>query len=166
MHLVVILAIDWPGSRTGDGNSVCDLRAQTLFLLAQFGGELVAEILGLEHLADFELRFALLERIGATLGPLDGFFERLALPQPETRDKFLGFGERTVDDGALVAKEGHARALRARMQALAGEHHTRVDQILVELAHRGQEFFAWHRAGFGLLCGLDYNHEAHVDSPA
>src|SRR5204862_7474891 len=89
-----------------------DLRAKPLFLLAQLRGELGAEILGLEHLADLDLRVAV-HRIRAALDPFDGLFLRTHLPDPEARDQLLGLGERTVDDGALLAGEVHARALRA-----------------------------------------------------
>ena len=45
-----------------------DLRAQPIFLRAQFGRELGAEIIGLEHLANLNLRWAV-ERVGAALDP-------------------------------------------------------------------------------------------------
>src|SRR6516164_6915040 len=51
------------------------------------------------------------------------------------------------------------------MQALAREHDAGVDEFLVELTHCGEQLFARHHAGFGLLRGLDDDHEAHVNSP-
>src|SRR3569832_2178656 len=73
------------------------LRAQPLFLLAQFGRELGAEIGGIEHLANFDHRFLAGHRIGTALDPFDRLVLRLALPQPEARDQLLRLGERSVD---------------------------------------------------------------------
>ena len=72
------------------------------------GRELGAEVLGLEHLADLDLR-VLQHRVGAALDPLDRLVLRAHLPQPEAGDQLLGLGERAVDHGALVARE-HAPA--------------------------------------------------------
>src|SRR5438045_1735249 len=60
------------------------LRAQALFSLAHFVGHDLAEVLGLEHLPDLDLRFAM-HRIGAPLHPFDRLFFRTHLPQPEPR---------------------------------------------------------------------------------
>ena len=79
-----------------------DFRAQAFFLFPQFGRELGAEILGFEHLTDFDFRFAG-HRIGATLHPFDRFFLGLHLQQPEAGDQILRLRKRTVDDRALAA---------------------------------------------------------------
>jgi hypothetical protein len=47
------------------------------------------------------------------------------------------------------------------VQALAGQHHARLDQFLVELAHRGEQFAVGHGAGLGSLRRLDYHHDTH-----
>src|SRR6266571_4206680 len=137
-----------------------DLRAQALLLLPQLGGELGAEVLRLEHLADLDLGI-LPHRIGAALDPFDRFFLRLHLPYPETRDQLLGLGEGPVDHGTLRSREPDARALRARVQPLAREHHAGFHQLFVELPHRGEEFFVRHHARFRVLTGFDYDHESH-----
>src|SRR3954471_3995474 len=137
------------------------LLAQARLLLAQLGGELLAEVLGLEDLADLDLRLGL-HRVGAALDPLDRLFERLDLDDPEARDELLRLGERAVDDAALVGAEAHARALRARVQALARQHHAGLDQLLVVGAHRGEQLLARQHAGLGLVGRLDHDHEAHV----
>src|SRR5438105_12788518 len=59
------------------------LGAQALFLLAQLGRELGAEVLGLEHLADLDLGLGARHRVGAALDPLDRLLLRLHLPEPE-----------------------------------------------------------------------------------
>src|SRR6476659_636595 len=69
-----------------------DLGAQALLLFAQLRGELGAEVLRLEDLANLDLRFAL-HRIRAALDPLDALFEGLHLQDPETGDKLLCLGE-------------------------------------------------------------------------
>src|SRR5439155_24907906 len=76
-----------------------NLAPQPVFLLAQFGRELGAEVRRLEHLADLDL--GVLER--GALEPLDRLLLRLALPQPEAGDQFLRLGERAVDDRPLPA---------------------------------------------------------------
>src|SRR5690606_16339242 len=81
-----------------------DLFSQTLFLGLQLGRELGAEVLGLEHRADLDLRFGG-HGVGAALDPLDGFVHRLDLPQPEAGHQLLGFGEGPVDDGAVLASK-------------------------------------------------------------
>src|SRR5687768_15727304 len=54
--------------------------ANPVFLLAQLRRELRAEILGLEHLPNLDLRTAVERR---PLQPFDRLFLRLALPDPE-----------------------------------------------------------------------------------
>src|SRR5437879_155864 len=137
-----------------------DLRAQALLLLPQLGRELGAEVLRLEHLADLDLRI-LPHRIGAALDPFDRLFLRLHLPDPEAGDQLLGLGEGPVDDGALGSREPDARALRARVQPFAREHHAGLHQLLVELPHRGEELLVGHHPGFRILAGFDYDHESH-----
>src|SRR5439155_22876021 len=89
-----------------------NLFAHALFLLALLRCELGAEVLGLEDLADFDLRlFA--ARVRRALDPLDRLLLGLDLDDPEAGDQFLGLGERAVDDGALAAGEFDAFALGA-----------------------------------------------------
>src|SRR6266540_3312066 len=137
-----------------------DLRAQALLLLPQLGGELCAEILRLEHLADLDLGI-LPHRTRAALDPFDRLFLRLHLPYPEASDQLLGLGEGPVDDGALGSREPDARALRARVQPFAREHHAGLHQLLVELPHRGEELLVGHHPGLRILTGFDYDHESH-----
>src|SRR5512144_2679866 len=82
-----------------------DLFAQARLLRLQFGRELLAEICGLEQLADFDLGAAV---EWCALQPLDRLVHRVRLPQPEARDEFFGIRERAVDDGALASGELHA----------------------------------------------------------
>src|SRR5258707_119338 len=83
------------------------LRADPVFLLAQLGRDLRAEVVGLEHLPDLDLRFALGERIGAALDPFDRLFLRLDLKDPEAGDQLFCLRERSVDDGSLGAGEAY-----------------------------------------------------------
>src|SRR6185436_3013309 len=87
-----------------------DLGREPLFLRAQLGRELVAEIRGLEQRAQLQ-RGLLAGRVRATLRPLERFLERLHLPDPEPGDQLLGLGERAVHDRALLAREHQARTL-------------------------------------------------------
>src|SRR5690348_238938 len=141
------------------GSGVCNLLAQALFPFAQFRGEFLAEILGLEYLPDLHFG-AVVER--CALQPFDGLFLRLALPQPEAGDQLLGLGEWAVGDGALAAVELHTYAPGTGLQPLAGQHHAGLDQFLVELAHRREQLRARHHAGFAVPVGFDDHHETHV----
>src|SRR3979409_1972917 len=78
------------------------LLAQPHVGLAQLRRQLLAEVVGLEDLAQLDLDAAVERR---ALEPLDCLLARRALPHPVAGDDLLGLGERTVDDGALAAVE-------------------------------------------------------------
>jgi hypothetical protein len=88
----------------------CHSSAELFFLLNFFVVESRCEVFGLEDLADLYVGVAFVED-GAALDPLDRLFERLDLPEPESGDQFLGFGEGAVGDGAVLAGEVDAGAL-------------------------------------------------------
>src|SRR5207247_903245 len=71
--------------------------------------------------------------VGRPLEPLEGLVDRAHLPQPVPGHQLLALRERTVDDGALLAVEPNALALRARGEAPGPDHHARLDQLFVEL---------------------------------
>src|SRR5215204_2157679 len=102
------------------------LRHDASLLLAQLGREGLAEVVGLEHRADLDLAWAG-HRVRAVLHPCDRLFHVLDLPQPKPGDELAGFGEGPVDHGTAYAVEGHALALRRRLQALAGQHDAGLD---------------------------------------
>src|SRR5436190_7363425 len=134
--------------------------AQALFLGSHFGGELGAEVLGLEHLADLD--GGLRARDGRhALDPRDRLVLRLALPHPEAGDELLGFRERAVDDGGLAAGKDDPRPLRARVQPFAGQHDAGIDELFVEIAHPGEDVVVGHDARFAVLVGVHQNHEPH-----
>src|SRR6266498_3562767 len=112
------------------------LRADALLLLPELRRERLAEVLRLEYLPDLDLGPAV-ER--SALQPLDRLFLRLHLPQPEAGDELLRLGERPVDHGPLASVEPDPHAFRARLEPLAREHHAGLGQLLVELAHLGQD---------------------------
>src|SRR5207247_2679008 len=91
------------------------LPEQTLFLLAKFRRQRLAEVLGLEHLPDLDLRVGW-HRVGTALDPLDRLLLRFHLPQPEAGDELLRFGERSVDYRAFAAGEANPGTLAARLQ--------------------------------------------------
>src|SRR3954468_12112691 len=101
-------------------SAFADLRAQPLFLRAELGRELLAEVLGLEDRPDFDFRPAA-ER--CALQPLDRFVHRLDVPQPEAGDQLLRFSERSVDHRAFGTGEPDALAPRTWMQPFARLHH-------------------------------------------
>src|SRR3989442_9933509 len=133
-------------------------RAQSLFVLPEFGLELGTEVVRFKDLANLDLE-AVIER--RTLEPLDRLFFGLHLPQPEAGDQLLRLGERPVDHGPLGSREPDTRALRARLQPLRREQHAGFRQLFIELPHRGEGFFVVEDAGLGVLVGFDQHHEAH-----
>src|SRR5688572_4509586 len=141
------------------------LRALALLLRPQLGRELGAEVLRLEHLANLDLRLGAGGGVGRALEPLDGLGERLHLDQPEAGDELLGLGEGPVDHRALVAGEPDARALRARVESLAREHHPGLDQLFVVVSHLGEELLVRKDPCLRVLVRLDQHHESHRPVP-
>ena len=83
--------------------------------------------------------------------------------KPETRSPVRPNGPRLTLPWPLPILD--PRALRRRMQALARLHDAGLDHLLVELAHRRQQFRARHHAGFCILAGLHNHHESHRHAP-
>src|SRR2546425_6406291 len=133
------------------------LRTDPLFLLLELRPECRTEVLGLEDLPNLDL--ALLE--GSALEPFDRLGLRRHLPDPEAGDEFLRLGERPVDHRPLVSREPHARALRARLEPLAREHHAGFLQFDIELAHLGEDLLVRQDACLRVLVGLHQDHESH-----
>src|SRR4051812_6271342 len=133
------------------------LRAQPFLLLTQLGRELVSEVVALEDLTQLDIAF--LE--GNALRPLDRLLLRLHLPDPVAGDELLRLGERAVGDGRRVPVVVHAHGLRARMEALAREHHARLHELLVELAHLPELLLARHLVGLVVLAAHDENDVSH-----
>src|SRR5688572_11693791 len=75
----------------------------------------LAEIFQLEDLPD--LHFTFRER--HPLRPLDHFFLRLRLDEPEAGDQLFGLREWAVDHRTLRAVVAHARSFRAGVQSFA-----------------------------------------------
>jgi hypothetical protein len=93
------------------------LSAEVFFLLNAFFGEAICEVFWLEDLADLDFAFAGGAAVGDALDPFDGLFEGFDLPEIVAGDEFLGFGERTVDDGAVLAGEVNASAFGRGVEA-------------------------------------------------
>src|ERR1700738_5170566 len=104
------------------------------------------EVVRFVNLANFDLTI-LAGRIGDALGPFHRLFPRLHLPQPEAGDQLFRLGERPVDDGTLGAREFDARALCAPLEPPGDEQHARLHELLVELAHLGEELLVRENAG-------------------
>src|SRR5205807_7210512 len=108
---------------------VGDPGAQLLLVLADLAGRIALGEFGrLEDLAHLDFSSAV---EGRALEPLDGLGLRLALPEPEPGDQLFRLGERPIDDRALLAFETNSRAVLARVQPLARQHHAGLDQLLV-----------------------------------
>src|SRR5207248_3597213 len=114
------------------------LLAQSLFLRANLGREVFAEILRLENLSQLDFSSAV-ER--SALQPFDRFFLRLHLPEPESSDQLFRFGEWSVSHRALISLELDAHALRARLKSFTREHHASVYELLIELRHLREDLF-------------------------
>src|SRR5438552_4301641 len=136
-----------------------DLLLEIFFLPPDLAARVAGrEFLGLEDLADLDLGPAV-ER--GALEPLDGFVERLHLPGPKASHQLLGLGERPVRHGALLPVELDALAVLAGLEALAGEHHARLHQLLVEVPHLLEDFLVRKLARLRILVRLDDHHDAH-----
>ena len=97
---------------------------------------------------------ALADRVRAALDPLDRLVHRRDLPDPVAGDQLLGLGERAVDHGRCRRRSATRAPLRARVQPLAGQHDAGLDQLLVELAHRGEQLRVGHHARSAVLVAL------------
>src|SRR5712671_1175976 len=122
-----------------------DLLADALLLLPEFGSELGAEVVRLEHLTDLDFGFSFMG-IGAALHPLDGLFHRSHLPKPEAGNQFLRLSEWPIDHRPLRSRELDACALRARPQPFAREHDAGFRQLFIEFAHISKKLFARHNS--------------------
>src|SRR6266852_3919532 len=100
--------------------------------------------------------------VGCPLEPLEGLVDRAHLPQPVPGDQLLGLRERPVDDGALLAVEPNALALRARVEAARLEHHPRLDQLFVELLVLRHSFRRWRSRRLALLAFLGHYQHTHL----
>src|SRR4030095_16293871 len=89
--------------------------AHALLGFSQFRGELGAEILRLEDLANLDVGFDARERVGCTLDPVDRLLPGLHLENPEAGNELIGLGEGTVDHRALVAPQRTSRACLSRL---------------------------------------------------
>src|SRR5438445_2584815 len=135
-----------------------DLLPELLLLLADLAAGIAGrEVRRLEDLADLHL--GILE--GGALEPLDRLLLRLHLPEPEAGDQLLRLSERPVDHGPLASGETDASALRARLQPLAGEHHPRLHQLVVDLPHGLKARLLRKNARLRVLVGLHDHHETH-----
>src|SRR5215211_5317354 len=102
----------------------------------------LTELVQLEQLADLDLPFGLGLTAGLKrepLGPFDGLVHRLHLEDPVAGDDLLGLAEGAVDHGALAAGELDPNALGAPMERREVQEHAGLRQLLVVLAHLGQE---------------------------
>src|SRR5215831_2052437 len=112
------------------GTSICQenllgglCTQQFHFLPELFRGVLSSAIYALEDLANLDFAIflrSILGRTGNSLDPFDCLFQRLYLPQPESRDQFLGFSEGPVRYDLLASGESYSHTLRARHQPFAG----------------------------------------------
>src|SRR5215467_715456 len=141
----------------------CHSSAEVFFLLNFFVAEGGCEVFGLEDLADLYVAFAV-GRVGASLDPLDGLFERLHLPEPEAGNEFLGLGERAVNDSAVLAGEADNGAFGRGVKTVVAYQNSGFQELVVEFVHVGHELGIGGCA-FGVFRGFDDDHESHFVCP-
>src|SRR2546430_16654900 len=83
---------------------------------------------------------------------LDGFFARFDLDNPIAGDELFGFGEGTVDDGALASREPNAGAFGAGLKTGKIEEHTGFHQLFV--VFRSEEHTSELQSQSNLVCRL------------
>src|SRR5260370_34256169 len=96
------------------------------------------------------------------MGPLEPTVDRVTLPQPIPGYQLFALRERPVDDGALLALEPNALALRAGVKAAGLEHHPRLDQLVVELLELGHSLRRWGSRRLALLAFLCDDQHTHL----
>src|SRR3981189_3946344 len=101
------------------GGLIWQVSSELYVVLDLLFGQDGCEVFHLKDLADFDFGVAG-AAVGATLDPLDGLFEGLALPEPEPGAEPLGLGEGAVDDGAILAREADAGAFGAGLEGPSG----------------------------------------------
>src|SRR5215213_7132181 len=127
----------------------------------------LTQLLQLEQLAELDLPLGLGLTTGLKrkpLGPFDGLLHRLHLKDPVAGDDLLGLAAGPRDHGALAAGELDPNALGAPMQRGEVQEYAGLRQLLVVLAHLGQELLAGQVAGFPV--SLDHHHHPHVVPPS
>src|SRR5215204_7574961 len=132
-----------------------------------FDRRALTKLLQLEQLAELDLPFSLGLTPGLKrepLGPFDGLLHRHHLKDPVAGDNRLGLAEGTVDHGALAGGELDPNPLGAPMQRREVQEHAGLRQLLVVLAHLGQELLAGQVAGFPV--SFDHHHHPHVVPPS
>src|SRR5262245_11301340 len=98
------------------------------------------EILELVERTHFDLRLDAVDGgIRVAPGPFDRFLTRFRLDDGVAGDELLGFRERPVDEAALRSVVVDAPALAARLQARGVDQHAGLLQLLVVLAHLGEQ---------------------------
>src|SRR5215211_8236706 len=131
-----------------------------------FDRRALTKLLQLEQLAQLHLPFSLGLTAGLKrepLGPVDGLLHRLHLEDPVAGDDRLGLAEGAVDHGVLAGGELDPNALGAPMQRGEVQEYAGLRQLLVVLAHLGQELLAGQVAGFPV--SFDHHHHPHVVPP-
>src|SRR2546425_12001744 len=96
-----------------------------------------------------------------SLEPLECLVNRAHLPQPVPGHQLLGLRKRAVDDGALLAVEPNALALRARVEAAGPEHQPGLDQLFVELLVLRDSLRGWGIRRLALLAFLCHYQHTH-----
>src|SRR6202521_838800 len=113
-----------------------------------------------EHLAHLD-HVAILSR--AAQCPCNRLFLRLDLDHPVAPKQLLRLGERPIGRSALAAGELDPRALLAGVQPVEREHHPRFGQLIVVLAHRGNQPGVRSKVRLSLFVPLwdHQHHESH-----
>jgi hypothetical protein len=84
------------------------------------------------------------------------------LPEPVASDLLLRRGERAIDHGTLPAREPHSLPVRSRSQSAPTLHDARLEEFLVVLSHRGQQFWPRHGAFLAVPGRLNDDHALHL----
>src|SRR5262245_60057378 len=123
----------WPSPPPGTRDSAAallQLGAQAGLALADLGRGVVAEVVHLVERSQLQDAPLAGHGIRAAPRPRQRLPHRFPAPDPEAGDQLLGFGERSVHHLAVAARQDDALSVRAGLEAVAGQHDARLDELL------------------------------------
>src|SRR5262249_35642731 len=169
LHLVESFTADLPALLYVEPLAPKSTKIRNLFLCRQLFAQLAClvnrwtrrKVLQLKKLPYFNFAFAVMLRRWYLLGPFQRFLARFYVDHPVAGDELLAFNKRPIHDRPLPSGKLYPEALGRRLQTRQIHQHPGLQQLFVELSHRGDQFLARHLARFTFLACFHNHHESH-----